>query len=312
LRLLTYRRSGIPALAVLKEEKVIDVSSLMRCFATSRGLPSQALEQAGDPANFYRLGVAGLRTLSDALEECSLDEHRVDVNLDRDVLEPPVTSPSKIVGIGLNYMDHVKEIGARPPKEPIPFLKAPSSLVGHNDRILLPPDLSKVDYEVELVIVIGRKVKYATKREALESMLGFTIGNDVSARDVQVDRRRPWSWAKSYDTFSPLGPAVVTCDEVDCESPDLEIRLDLNGKTMQRSRTSEMIFKPHELITFVSRIMTLYPGDLIFTGTPSGVGFRRDPPVYLKDGDVLELYIENIGLLRNYVKNARVETQRPS
>lgn len=303
MRLLAYRRGGEARLGILCKGFVADAENLLEAYLGSRGLwaPPATLS----PQAFYRLWLSSSRLLLEALGECDESYIVPGLDVDSSPLEPPVPAPSKIVGIGLNYLDHVREVGAEPPREPIPFLKAPSSLVGHNHYITLPPHIEKVDYEIELVAVIGRKVSYASRSEALESIAGFTIGNDVSARDVQVDRRGPWSWAKSYDTFSPLGPVLVTCDEVDCEEPKLGMELRLNGRVMQSSNTSNMIFKPYELVMFVSRIMTLYPGDLIFTGTPAGVGFTRSPPVYLRDGDLLELEIEGIGLLRNRVK-ARV------
>jgi len=300
LKLLVYRRGGEARLGVLCGGFVADAGRLLEAYLASRGLwaPPTLLS----PWGFYRLWPSSSRLLLEALEECGEPYRVPGLDLDFSPLEPPVLAPSKIVGIGLNYLDHAREMGAKPPGEPVLFLKAPSSLVGHNHYIILPPGLEKVDYEIELVVVIGRRVSYASRPEALESIAGFTIGNDVSARDVQVDRRRPWSWAKSYDTFSPLGPVLVTCDEIDCEDPRLGMELRLNGRVMQRSNTSNMIFKPYELVMFVSRVMTLYPGDLIFTGTPSGVGFTREPPVYLRDGDLLELEIEGIGLLRNRVR----------
>jgi 2,4-diketo-3-deoxy-L-fuconate hydrolase len=305
MKILVYRKKGIPHLGLYYNSKVIDVEELLRAYLSNK-LPCTDIRDLLSPRTFFKLGDYAINVIEDAINEVdptNFVEENVDI--DKDVLEPPILEPSKIVGIGLNYLDHIKEIGAKIPKEPIPFLKAPSSLTGHNNLIIIPPELNKVDYEIELVVVIGKKVKYASKEEALRSILGFSIGNDVSARDIQVDRRRPWSWAKSYDTFSPLGPVIVTCDEIDCEEPDLELELKLNGKVMQKSRTSNMIFKPYELIMFISRIMTLYPGDLIFTGTPGGVGFTRTPPVFLKEGDVLELKIERIGLLRNYVRRAK-------
>ncbi len=302
MKILVYRRRGLPVLGVISKAGVVNVEKLLRSYFSSRSFSRVLAEEMSDPRKFFRMGDKALDVVQEALHSNLTEDFLDHVDLEKEILEPPVPSPSKIVGIGLNYMDHVREIGAKVPKEPVIFLKAPSSLIGHNDKILIPKDLNKVDYEIELVVVIKKKVKNASKREALESILGFTIGNDISARDIQIDKRRPWSWAKSYDTFSPLGPLIVTCDELDCEEPDLNMELKLNDAIMQRSRTSEMIFKPYELIMFVSRIMTLYPGDLIFTGTPSGVGFRREPPIYLKDGDVLELSIERIGKLRNFVK----------
>ncbi len=303
LKILTFRRNNFLELGIFVDKSVFSVSDLLKNYleGTLRMMSREMIELT-NPLRFFRFGDLFLKLISNALNDSISSVKPVNINIEKEPLEPPVPNPSKIIGIGLNYVDHVKEIGAKMPREPIPFLKAPSSLIGHNRAIVIPPDIEKVDYEIELVVVIKNKVRFASKKEALDSILGFTIGNDVSARDIQIDKRRPWSWAKSYDTFSPLGPLLVTCDELDCEDPDLEMITKLNGEIMQKSRTSNMIFKPYELIMFVSKIMALYPGDLIFTGTPAGVGFTRNPPVFLKEKDVVELTIEKIGTLRSFVE----------
>lgn len=289
-------------MGVLVNEKVFDVKSLLRTYLEgSLRIASEKVSEITNPLLFFRFGKTFIDLVDKAISSVIDSLEPLDINIKKDSLEPPIPNPSKIIGIGLNYIDHIKETRAKPPKEPIPFLKAPSSLIGHNKKIIIPSDVKKVDYEIELVTVIKKKIKYASKKEALDSILGFTIGNDISARDIQIDLKKPWSWAKSYDTFSPLGPILVTCDEIECEDPDLELVTKINGKTMQKSKTSQMIFKPHDLIVFVSRIMTLYPGDLIFTGTPAGVGFTRNPPVFLRKNDIVELKIEKIGTLRNFV-----------
>jgi len=303
LKILTFRRNGSLELGILVKKKVFSVNDLLKNYLEGTlGMTSEEITKLSNPLTFFKFGDLFLKLVNNALNDAISSIEPVNISTEKDPLEPPIPNPSKIVGIGLNYIDHVKEIGAKMPKEPIPFLKAPSSLIGHNKAIVIPIDIEKIDYEIELVVIVKNKVKFASKKEALNSILGFTIGNDVSARDIQIDKRRPWSWAKSYDTFSPLGPILVTCDEIECEEPDLELITKLNGKIMQKSRTSNMIFKPYELIMFISKIMTLYPGDLIFTGTPAGVGFTRNPPVFLKKKDIIELTAEKIGTLRNFVK----------
>ncbi len=216
---------------------------------------------------------------------------------------PVVPKPSKIIAIGLNYMDHIDESRGERPKNPIIFAKYPNSLIGHKDFITWDKGITKkVDYEAELVVVIGRKAKNVSIREAPSFVLGYSCANDVSARDLQFGDGQ-WVRGKSLDTFCPIGPFLVTKDEIP-DPHDLSIKSVLNGKVMQDSSTSHMIFGVWDLVSFLSRHMTLLPGDLILTGTPSGVGAFRDPPVYLKDGDEVMVSIEKVGDLINYCKES--------
>jgi 2-keto-4-pentenoate hydratase/2-oxohepta-3-ene-1,7-dioic acid hydratase in catechol pathway len=216
-------------------------------------------------------------------------------------LLPPVLDPRKIVCIGLNYRDHARESGMEPPPEPVLFSKYPTALVGHGAAIVLPPESSQVDYEAELVVVIGRGGRRIPRGRAMEHVGGYALGHDVSARDWQLNKPgKQWMAGKTFDTFAPVGPEVVTPDEV----PDphaLGIRLRLNGQTMQDSTTEQLIFRVDQLIAYLSTIFTLEPGDLIFTGTPPGVGMARKPPVWLKPGDTVEVEIDGLGTLRNPV-----------
>ena len=213
----------------------------------------------------------------------------------------PVPDPRKIICIGLNYRDHAAESGVPVPPEPVLFSKYPTTLIGHLGRIVLPRVSQEVDYEAELVIVIGQGGKHITQEKAREHIGGYTIGHDVSARDWQLNKpAKQWMAGKTFDTFAPLGPDLVTPDEVS-DPHNLGIRLRLNGQTMQDSSTSQLIFGVDELIAYLSRIVTLEPGDLIFTGTPPGVGMARKPPVWLKSGDVVEVEIDRLGILRNTV-----------
>lgn len=214
----------------------------------------------------------------------------------------PLPDPGKIACMGLNYRDHAIETGARIPDEPIWFSKFPTALVGDGAAIVLPPSSREVDYEAELVVVIGRKGRGIPRDQAMSHVAGYTIGNDVSARDLQL--RKPggqWIAGKTFDTFAPNGPAIVTADEI----PDphaLGIRLRLNGRLMQDSSTSELIFPVDQIVSYLSTIFTLEPGDLIFTGTPPGVGMARKPPVWLAPGDVVEVEIDGLGTLTNPVR----------
>lgn len=213
----------------------------------------------------------------------------------------PVPDPHKIVCLGLNYRDHAAESGAPIPKDPVLFSKYATALIGHGQAIVLPPVSQEVDYEAELVIVIGKGGRHIKAGSAMSHVAGYTIGHDVSARDWQLKKdQKQWMVGKTFDTFAPTGPALVTADEVP-DPHNLPIRLRLNGKTMQDSNTKQMIFPIGEVLAYLSQVFTLEPGDLIFTGTPPGVGFARKPPVFLKAGDVVEVEIEGLGVLRNPV-----------
>lgn len=213
----------------------------------------------------------------------------------------PVPNPDKVLCIGLNYRDHALESGQPIPPEPVCFSKFSQAVIGPEQPIVLPDVAHKVDYEAELVVIIGRRAKRVPREKALNYIAGYTIGNDVSARDWQLGRAGgQWLMGKTPDTFAPTGPWLVTADEVP-DPRDLAIGLRLNGETMQNSRTAELIFGVEELIAHITQLVTLQPGDLIFTGTPPGVGVARKPPVFLKPGDVVEVEIEHLGVLRNPV-----------
>ena len=215
-------------------------------------------------------------------------------------LGSPVATPGKFVAIGLNYSDHAKESGMAIPSEPVVFMKATSCIVGPNDPIILPVGSQKTDWEVELGIVIGTSASYVSEAEALDYVAGYLLVNDVSEREYQNERGGTWDKGKGCDTFGPLGPWFVTADEV----PDpqaLDLWLDVNGEPAQRGNTATMIFSCAEIISYVSRFMTLLPGDIITTGTPPGVGMGKKPPMYLKAGDLLTLGISGLGEQRQEV-----------
>jgi len=201
----------------------------------------------------------------------------------------PPCMPSKIIALGLNYFDHAEEFKLKIPEEPLIFLKPSSAVIGHKENIIYPKMTERLDYEAELGVIIKNKVKNIKPKEVYENILGYTCFNDVTARDLQK-KDGQWTRAKSFDTFAPLGPYLVT----DLEPNNLEIKLRQNGKVKQHSSTSKMIFKIEEMVSFISQIMTLNPGDVIVTGTPSGVG-------ELQVGDVVEVEIEGIGTLTNYI-----------
>ncbi|MFZ0758669.1 MAG: fumarylacetoacetate hydrolase family protein [Candidatus Sulfotelmatobacter sp.] len=215
-------------------------------------------------------------------------------------LGSPVSRPSKIVCIGLNFRDHAKEGKMEIPEEPVIFFKATTSLAGPNDDLVMPKNARKVDWEVELAVVIGKKCSYIEREVALEHVAGYALHNDYSERVFQLERAGQWVKGKSADTFAPLGPFLATGDEI----PDpghLGMWLKVNGAVRQRSSTSEMIFDVPVLVSYVSQFMTLLPGDVISTGTPAGVGLGMKPPQYLKAGDMVELGIDRLGESRQRV-----------
>jgi acylpyruvate hydrolase len=213
-------------------------------------------------------------------------------------LDPPVERVRMVWAIGLNYRDHAAETGAPIPSEPVVFTKSTGSVIGHGDDILIPPHVTQPDYEGELAVVIGRRTRDIPADEALEVVEGVTCAHDVSSRDHQFTTGQ-WVWSKSFDTFCPLGPVLVTPDELDLDHLDIETCV--NGERLQCSNTSQLVFTVPELIAHLSRGLTLEPGDVILTGTPGGVGMARQPQRWLEDGDVVEITIGGIGTLRNRV-----------
>jgi 2,4-didehydro-3-deoxy-L-rhamnonate hydrolase len=215
-------------------------------------------------------------------------------------LGPPICRPSKIVCIGLNFRDHAAESRMELPSEPVIFFKSTTSLAGPNDDVVIPRDGEKLDWEVELAVVIGRKASYIEKDHAMEFVAGYLLHNDYSERNFQLERGGQWVKGKSADTFAPLGPFMATVDEIP-NPQKLAMWLTVNGEYKQKSTTAQMIFDVPTLVSYVSQFMTLLPGDVISTGTPAGVGLGMNPPRYLKAGDIVELGIECLGQARQKI-----------
>ncbi|HKG05356.1 MAG TPA: fumarylacetoacetate hydrolase family protein [Pedobacter sp.] len=213
-----------------------------------------------------------------------------------------VARPSKIVCIGLNYADHAKETNAAIPPEPVIFMKSTTALTGPNDDIIIPKNSVKTDWEVELAVVIGKKASYVEEADALDYVAGYVLHNDVSEREFQIERNGTWDKGKGCDTFAPLGPFLATKEEI-ADVDNLRLWLTVNGQKMQDGNTSNFIFNVPFVVAYVSQFMTLLPGDVISTGTPAGVGLGFKPPVYLKEGDVVELGIDGLGTSKQHVKN---------
>ena len=205
-----------------------------------------------------------------------------------------ISSPGKFIAIGLNFTDHAAETGAKPPSEPIIFMKATSSICGPNDNIEIVPGSKKLDWEVELGVVIGKNAKHISENQSQDHILGYCLVNDVSEREWQIEKMGQWVKGKSHDTYGPIGPYLVSKDEI-TDVNNLNMFLDLNGNRMQTGNTSTMIFNVDTIVSYVSKFMSLQAGDIITTGTPPGVGMGKKPQIFLKDGDNLELKIDNLG-----------------
>ena len=238
---------------------------------------------------FYKIGIKKLRNwLNKNKEKCPIIDDNIRIG-------PPISRPSKIVCVGLNYAKHAAESGMNIPDEPVLFFKSSSAITGPYDPIIIPKNSSKTDWEVELAIVIGKRASYVSKEDALNYIAGYVLHNDVSEREFQIERSGQWVKGKSCDSFAPIGPFIATADEI--ENPNnLNLWLKVNGEEMQNSNTSDFIFNIEEVVSYISQFMTLIPGDIISTGTPFGVGLGLNPPKYLKEGDIVELGIEGLGI----------------
>ncbi|MEC0089600.1 fumarylacetoacetate hydrolase family protein [Paenibacillus macquariensis] len=297
MKLLTFVNNGDYQLGVVTEKGILDVANALMEVSTQNGdpVPSTVHEVIdGGEAAVARLAQFTAEALELAGNDSSylLDEAKL-------TLGPCVTHPNKIICVGLNYRKHAEETNAAIPEYPILFNKFNNTLTGHGDDIPLPKVSKKVDYEAELVIVIGKTAKYVTKEDALSHVFGYCTVNDLSARDLQL-RTQQWLLGKSCDKFSPLGPYLVSADELGNPN-DLDIKCTVNGEVRQHSNTSDMIFHCDEIVSYISQHMTLVPGDIILTGTPEGVvlGYPEDKQVYLKDGDIVTIEIEKLGRLTN-------------
>jgi acylpyruvate hydrolase len=277
------------------------------CFDVTKGIGDDLLEF---PRVVFTLDEVlkssnGLQLLEDQLKKLEQSPSGIQSYLfepSTAIVHAPVTRPQKLIGIGLNYRDHAEEAKIPLPASPLLFAMYSNAIIGPEASIVLPTVSNQVDYEAELGIIMGARVRNVAAKDALQYVAGYTIVHDVSARDLQFSEKQ-WLRGKSIDTFAPMGPYLVTQRALG-DADGLAIELRLNGQTMQKSNTRNMIFKVSDLVSHISKTMTLEPGDVIATGTPAGVGFVRNPPVFLKHGDVVEIEIEGIGVLRNSVSNS--------
>jgi acylpyruvate hydrolase len=307
MKLVTYSWKGNVALGVLSDDWVVDLRRAHAAALRHRGdadeLAVADLRVPGDLAGLLRGGAASMaaarRALQFAREQGSNRVEGLCRPLAEVELLAPVQRPGKVVCVGLNYRTHLAEIGERAPDYPILFHKTATSLIGHQQAIVLPRVSRQVDYEGELAVVIGRLGKYVAEQDALSHVAGYTCANDVSAHDLEF-RTSQWTSGKMLDTFCPLGPVLLTADEVP-DTTALRLRTVLNGRTVQDACTSDMVFSVPFLVSYVSSLATLEPGDLILTGTPAGVGCNRQPQVFLRPGDQVSVTVGDVGTLSNPV-----------
>lgn len=303
MKIITFVAGGQRRWGALHGEMAIDLNLARAMFLASRGLEAKYL--ANDTLDFLRQGESAWEAAQETLEFFG---HRIvdgiSFRKENATLLAPINNPSKVIGVGLNYAEHRREHAGEAPAYPVLFPKFPSSIIGPDDAITWDAVLTQqVDYEGELGIVIGKHAKRVSEVEALEFVFGYCNLNDVSARDLQFDEKggKQWTRGKSLDTFCPIGPYIVSKDEI-ADVQNLTIRTWVNGELRQDSNTSNMISGVAQLVSFISQGITLMPGDIIASGTPSGVGHYRNPPVYLKPGDVVEVEIAGLGRLSNPVK----------
>ncbi|MAS82123.1 MAG: hypothetical protein CMF45_05490 [Legionellales bacterium] len=286
-RLITFSVNGVKRPGAIKGDRVLDLKAA--------GLPTGEM---GDLLAIVCGGDPMLARVRSAIADWNAQDFRLDaVNI-----EAPIVHPPKVIGVGLNYIDHCREANMAVPEEPVIFTKYSTSVTGPYDDVHWYKDVCQnVDYEVELGVVIGKQASRVSEEDALNYVLGYTIVNDVSARDLQLGGAGQWDLGKSLDTFCPYGPAIVTSNEV--ENPhNLDLQLSVNGEMRQTSNTSNLIFKIPELIAYLTKGITLMPGDLIATGTPFGVAMGMKDPTWLKDGDVCQAQIDGLGTIRNRMR----------
>jgi acylpyruvate hydrolase len=305
MRLVTYAAAGRPVPGVLVGDYVVSLTAAFDAYNARHGsagslAPPQSIHDllAADTstwaATIAAVAFASEHERRDALAALGWATPMSDTSF-----LPPILRPGKIVCLGHNYRHHIAEMGRNLPDYPVIFAKFANTLIGHRQPIVLPQVSSMVDYEAELAIVIGRGGRDIAPEAAFDAIAGYTIFNDISVRDYQR-RTIQWLQGKTFDGTGPVGPAIVTADEI-ADPQALDITLRLNGEVMQHSNTSDFIFDIPTIISYLSQIMTLEPGDLIATGTPSGVGFARDPQVFLRPGDVVQVAIDGLGVLENPV-----------
>ncbi len=300
MRLVTYSRMGVPSIGVELEFGVLDIPDAAAHFGRKYHVRGQSFPNTMMDLLNWESGIDVVRQIVQRYMKTPKGERIMTHSVSNVTFDAPLPRPGKIVALGKNYKDHIEETGSEVPEFPVIFAKFPSSVIGPDDFIPIPAFSSKIDWEVELGVVIGKNCRDVSEKKALDYVAGYTIINDVTARDLQMSDGQ-WIRGKSLDGFCPIGPCIVTRDELG-DASNLKMHTKVNGVTKQESSTSKMLFNVPQIVSYLSNSFTLEPGDVIATGTPSGVGFVRNPPEFLKAGDKVESYIAKIGYLRNKVK----------
>jgi len=292
MRIAHYYYGNKESYGILSEKTILPLAALAERF--NEKLPESVEE-------FVVSGERALRIAEDLFNKAKTgDVESASIPIAKVELLAPLLLPPKIICLGLNYLDHAAETGAPVPKEPIIFIKPRTAIIGPNENIIKPRFVKQLDYEGELAVVIGKKAKNVSAAKVKDYIFGYTVFNDVSAREIQFGDKQ-WTRGKSFDTFAPIGPCITTRNQL-ADTSDLAIRTWINGQLRQNSSTRNMVFNVDEIVHRLSRVMTLEPCDIIATGTPAGVGFAMKPPKFLKHGDVVRIEIEGIGVLENTVE----------
>jgi acylpyruvate hydrolase len=302
VKIINYRLGDAVRAGCIVEDQVIDLHQAYLARLKAKGYPrAEQLAAALVPTNTIELLEGGKKSLEEAQKAVEFAlENGMTMDRTKVKIEAPVLKPNKIICVGHNYREHILEMKRELPEYPVIFAKFNNTIIGPEDDIPLPPITEQLDYEAEFAFVIGKRARNVSQTDALDYVAGYTIVNDITARDLQR-RTLQWLQGKTLDGSAPMGPWLVTKDEIP-DPHSLEIVLTVNGEERQRSNTKNLVFNVHYLVEFLSHIMTLEPGDVVCTGTPGGVGVARNPQVFLQDGDVVRIEVEKIGVLENRIK----------
>lgn len=316
MKLITFTKNGFSRIgAVTEENKVVDLNYAYQAQLKSEGkYRYKEIAEAFVPATmeaFLQGGKESIEIAKKAVEYALSNpnsfDHTLIWNKDDVKVEAPVPNPGKMLCVGHNYREHILEMGRELPSHPVVFAKFANTVIGPEDDIPYYPISEQLDYEAEFAFVIGKRARNVSEEDALDYVAGYTIVNDVTYRDIQR-RTLQWLQGKTIDGSAPMGPWLVTCDEL-TNPHELEISLTVNGEERQRSNTANLVFNVNKMVSFLSGLMTLEPGDVVLTGTPGGVGFARDPQVFLKDGDVVRIEVDKVGVLENKVALQKGENE---
>ncbi|GIN93914.1 5-oxopent-3-ene-1,2,5-tricarboxylate decarboxylase [Siminovitchia terrae] len=306
MKLVTFAQNGLTRIGAVEGEQVIDLNAALKAKLESEGkIRAEKISEAYIPTDmkgFLQGGKESLELAKESVQFALNNESAVQLVFDKTDVKvgAPVTNPGKMICVGHNYREHILEMGRELPSHPVLFAKFANTIVGPEDDIPFYPISEQLDYEAEFAFVVGKRAKNVSQEDALDYVAGYTIVNDVTYRDIQR-RTIEWLQGKAVDGTAPMGPWLVTSDEL-TDPAGLEISLSVNGEERQRSNTANLVFTVQRLVEFLSELMTLEPGDVILTGTPGGVGVAREPQAFLRDGDVVRIEVDKVGVLENKVR----------